>query len=98
MMYWLLHRRDPLGGLEPAFAVAVVTIDPVLTVGRRLAGLQQARLFGGRRRSGFPRGGIEQGSKGVRRCRRRETCGKEKSGQAKSPMTAPGKPPGCAPP
>jgi len=97
-MYWLLHRRDPLGGLEPAFAVAVVTIDPVLTVGRRLAGLQQARLFGGSRRSGFPGSGIEQGSKGIRRCRRRETCEKEKSGKAKSQMTGHGNPRCCAPP
>jgi hypothetical protein len=68
VMNRLLRRRGPLGGLEPAFAVAVVTIDPVLDIGRRLAGLRQALFFSGSGRSGFRGSGIEQGVEGIRGC------------------------------
>jgi hypothetical protein len=102
MMNRLFHRRDPLGGLKPAFAVAVETIDPVLAIGRRLAGLRQALLFGGSLRGGFRRsrsGLVEQGGEGIRECRRRrKTCEKKKSGEAKSQMTGHGNPRCCAPP
>jgi hypothetical protein len=73
--------------LEPAFAMAIETIDPALAVGR-LAGMRQALLFGGARRSGFRGSGIEQKVKGIRRCRRRrETCEKDTSCEARSQMT-----------
>jgi hypothetical protein len=102
MMNRLLHRRDPLGGLEPAFAVAVETIDPVLAFGRRLAWLRQALLVGGNLRGGFRRsrsGLVEQGGEGIRECRRcRKTCEKKKSGEAKSQMTGHENPRCCAPP
>ena len=41
----LLHPRGPRGDLEPTFAVAVQTIDPVLAISRRLAGSRQALIF-----------------------------------------------------
>ena len=49
----LLLHRGLLSGLEPAFAVAVETVDPALAGRRRLAGPRQALLFrfrGSRRR------------------------------------------------
>ena len=78
-------------GLEPALAVAVVTIDPALAGSRRLAGLQQALLLSGsgsgRRSRRLGRGiGREQVGEGIRSGRRRETCD-ENRGEPKSQRT-----------
>jgi hypothetical protein len=35
-----LRRRDLIGDVEPAFTNAIETIDPVLAIGRRLAGMR----------------------------------------------------------
>jgi hypothetical protein len=43
----LFRQRAVFRGLEPAFAVAIVTIDPVLAGGCLLAGLRQAIVLGG---------------------------------------------------
>ena len=93
-----LHRRDPLSGLEPAFAVAVKTIDPALAGRRRLAGPRQALLFRGSGRSGLRGSRVEEVGKRIRRRRRsRESREKEKSGETKSQMTG-HENPGVAPP
>ena len=93
-----LHRRDPLSGLEPAFAVAVETIDPALAGRRRLAGPRQALLFRGSGRSGLRGSGVEEVGKRIRRRRRsRESREKDNSGEAKSQMTG-HENPGVAPP
>ena len=42
----LVHRMSRFGGLEPAFAVTIEMIEPVLAQHRRVAGLQHARLAG----------------------------------------------------
>ena len=97
MMNRLLRRRDLIGDLEPAFALAIETIDLVLAVGR-LAGTRHALLFGRGGRWGFRGSGIEQEVKGIRRCRRRrETCEKDTSCEARSQMTG-HRDPGVAPP
>ncbi len=89
----LLHGADyPLGGLEPAFAAALGTIDPVLAVSRQLTGLRQALLPSGSGRSDFFRSGAEQVSNRIRGCRqRRETCENE-SREARSEITGHGNP------
>jgi hypothetical protein len=84
----LLHRRGPLGSLEPAFAAPLRTIDPALTFRRRRTGSRQALPFRGSGLRGRRGRDIEQVCKRIRRCRRsRETCEKHKNGDAKSQMT-----------
>src|SRR5262249_42975862 len=91
----LPRKRGVLLGLEPAFAVAIVTIDPALAGSCRRPRLPQALIWSGSgHRSGRlgRRLGREEVGKNIRSRRGRDSCDKKKRGEPEPQMTGHGIP------